>query len=97
MRKKSLTYATVAVLLGVVMMLAPFLSFSSHVEVDTYGEQVAPRNFAPERWQELSAKSEVSAGVTPHYPVDAIFVGLMLTFSLVFAFIVSSQLKKGTA
>jgi hypothetical protein len=95
--KKSLTYATivtVAVLFGVALMLAPFLAFPTSIKTDTYTEQLPPRNLTPENLQILSAKSESSAGVMPNYPMDAIWVGLMLTFSLIFAFFVSSRWKK---
>jgi len=96
--KKSLTYATIAVLLGIALMLAPpFWAFPAQIKMDTYTEQLPPRNFTPENSRAWSEKSESSAGVMPHYPMDAISVGLMLTFSLIFAFIVSSQLKKRAA
>jgi hypothetical protein len=95
--KKSLTYTVIAVLLGVVLMfvpLLPFWAFPVQIKTDTYTERVSPTNFAPQNLQESSSKSEFSAGIMPHYPMDAISVGLMLTFSLIFAFIVSLQLKK---
>lgn len=95
--KKVLIYATIAVLLGVALMLAPFLAFPVRIEMDTYTEKIPTKNFSPENSRVWSASSEPSAGVIPHYPMDAISVGLMLTFSLVFAFIVFSQLKKRTA
>lgn len=95
--KKSLTYATIAVLLGGVLMFAPFLAFPVQIKTDTYTEQLSPRNLTLENLKASSAQNEPSLGVTPHHPLDAISVGLMFTFSLVFAFIVSSQLKRRAA
>jgi len=95
--KKSLTYATIAVLLGVALMLAPFWAFPVQIRTDTYTEPLSPRTLTQENLKELPSKSESSAGVTPNYPMDTIAAGLMLTLSLVFAFTVSSQLKKRTA
>jgi hypothetical protein len=94
--KKAFAYAAIAVLLGATIVLSPFLVVPTFtpMESDTYREQPSPQNFAPENLKTWSAESESSAGVTPHYPRDALSVGLMLTFSLIFAFIVSSQLKK---
>jgi len=98
--KKSLVYITFAVLLGVALMFAPFLASPVQIEMNTQKEPLptfSPRNLTPENMQAMSAGSESSAGVTPHYPMDAVSAGLMLTFSLIFAFIVSSQLKKRVA
>jgi len=92
--KKSPTYIVVAVLLGAGLMLAPYLAFPPPTEMETYGKQPSPRKLSPENLRTWSAESEASVGVTPHYPMDAISVSLMLTISLIFALIVSSQVKK---
>lgn len=95
--KKSLTYATIAVLLGVALMFAPFLTLPTGVQRDTYAEQLAQGKVTPENFRTLSAESESFAGVTPNHPSDALSVGLMLTFSLAFALIASLQFKKKEA
>jgi len=94
MKTKNLTYAMVAVFLGATLMFAPFWVLPAEIKKDTYTEQLSPRNLTPTNLQTLSAKSESSAGVLPHYPMDAISVGLMVTCSLIFALIISSRLKK---
>jgi len=95
--KKSVAYATIAVLLGVALMFAPFLALPIYIERETYAEQLAQGKAAPESFRTLSAESESFAGVTPNYPTDALSVGLMLTFSLAFALTVLLKLKRKEA
>jgi ABC-type sugar transport system permease subunit len=97
--KRSLAYVAIAVVLGVAMMFAPLLPFlvvSTPAERNVHGEQPSPANFAlsPERLSTLPESSEYSAGVTPHYPMDAISAGLIVLFGLVFALLVSNQWKR---
>jgi len=96
--KRNLTYTTIAVLLGVALMFLPLSLFTTESKK---GAEPYLSGSSPEQWtnpfKESSFSSERSAGITPQYPLDAISVGVMLSFSLIFAFIVSSQLKKRTA
>jgi len=92
--KKSIAYATIAVLLGVALMFAPFLALPIYIERETYAEQLTQGKLAPENFRTLSAESESFAGVTPNYPTDALSFGLILTFSLAFALIVSLKLRE---
>jgi len=100
--KKTFAYATIAALLGVAIMLAPFLIISipapipnSTGEGDTYRMPLAPvQGLAPANTQAAAKQSESSAGVVPNYPVDAVTVTLMLLFSLAVAFAVAFYFRR---
>ena len=80
--KKILAYTFVAVLLGVVTMLAPFALFIR--EMDTQSEPFHPS--PAEYMQTKSAETERTYGITPvTYPLDVLFIAFMLTLSLVIA------------
>lgn len=95
--KKSLTYATIAVLLGVALMFMPLSLVLTEANRNARysGGQPAPVPLT-KTFKESSSSSERLAGITPHYPSDEISVGLMSTFSLVLAFVVFRQYKKRT-
>ena len=92
--KKALAYATIAVLLGVAIMLAPFLTVNIPTSItnptsggDTYRTLLSPtQSLAPANTQAAAKQSESSAGVVPNYPVDAETVTLISLFSLALAF-----------
>ena len=98
--KKTFAYATIAALLGVAIMLAPFFTVPSLVsdlagEGDTYRMPLAPtQSLAPANTQAAAKQSESSAGVVPNYPVDAVTVTLMLLFSLAVAFAVAFYFRR---
>jgi len=96
--KKSFTYVTIAVLLGAALMFTPRWLFLT--ESKNRAEPDLARGlpeFLTNTYKESLADTERQAGITPHYPFDAISVGLMLTFSLIFAFIISMQIKRRVA
>jgi len=88
--KKAFAYATVAALLGVVIMLAPFLTVPAVVPAtqegkgDFYGPPT--QRLAPANTQAEATQSELAAGVTPNYPVDVVTLTLILLLSLSVAF-----------
>jgi hypothetical protein len=97
--KKAFAYATIAALLGIAVMLAPFIVIQSPTliptsgsERDTYG--MTPQNLVPVNTQAAAKQSESSAGVVPNYPVDAVTVALMLLFSLAVAFAAAFYSKR---
>jgi len=97
--KKTFAYATIAAMLGIAIMLAPFLVIqnltlipTSESERDTYG--MIPQSLAPANTQAAAKQSESSAGVVPNYPVDAVTVTLMLLFSLAVAFTVAFYFRR---
>lgn len=97
--KKAFAYATIAALLGIAVMLAPFLVIqnptlipTSAGERDTYG--MVPQSLAPANTQAAAKQSESSAGITPNYPVDIMTVAFMLLISLAPAFIISILVKR---
>jgi hypothetical protein len=98
--KKTFAYATIAALLGVAIMLAPFFTVPSLVsdlagEGDTYRMPLAPtQSLAPANTQAAAKQSESSAGVVPNYPVDAVTVALMILFSLAVAFGVAFYFRR---
>jgi len=96
--KKSLTYATIAVLLGVAFM---FMPLSLVLTESKRNQRYSGGQFAPvpltNTFKESSWSSERLAGITPHFPADEISAGLMSAFSLVLAFTVFKQFKKRTA
>jgi hypothetical protein len=98
--KKTFAYATIAALLGVAVMLAPFMIVPSLVselagEGDTYRMPLAPtQSLAPANTQAAAKQSESSAGVVPNYPVDALTVAMMLLFSLAVALTVSFYVRR---
>jgi len=95
--KKSLTYTTIAVLLGVALMFMPLSLVTTELTRDThYGGQPAPVPLT-DTFKESSWSSERLAEITPHYPADEISIGLMSAFSFVLAFVVFRQFKKRTA
>ena len=93
--KKTFAYATIAALLGVAIMLAPFFTVpsldptSQEGKGDAYGASaptLLPQSLAPANTQAEATRSELSAGITPNYPVDITTVIFMLLFSLAVAF-----------
>jgi len=95
--KKSLLYVVAAVMLGVATMLTP-LRFLSTSGVFKQPQISADKpNFLTSESRSAVAQNELASGVTPNYPLDEIYAGLMSTFSLVLAFIVFRQTKKKTA
>ncbi len=91
--KKTFAFATIAAVLGVVVMLAPFLIVPASVRSpqtseggDTYRASAPlPQSLAPTNTQAVAKQSESSAGIAPNYPVDAVTVTMMLLFSLAVA------------
>jgi len=91
--KKAFAYATIAAVLGVVVMLAPFLTIPTSVQNaqtseggDTYRTSAPlPQSLAPTSTQAVAKQSESSAGIVPNYPVDTMAVTLILFFSLAVA------------
>ncbi len=80
--KKMLAYALAAVLLGAVMMLAPFVSFVS--EMDTQAER---SYFSPTVTRAMSSETEQAYGIaSATYIPDLLFIAIILGFSLVTAF-----------
>ena len=98
--KKALAYATIAAVLGVAIMLAPFLTIPVVVpnfagERDTYGLTPSPpQSLAPANTQAAAKQSESYAGVVPNHPVDAMTVTLMLLFSMALAFAISFYVRR---
>ncbi len=91
--KKILAYTLVAVLLGVVTMLAPFTLFIS--EMDTYAEPSYV--LTPEYMKATSSKTETTYGITPAtYPLDFLFITFLLILSLVIAFGVMRHFMRKT-
>lgn len=97
--KKILAYASVAVLLGVVTMLAPFALFVSEmgsIEMDAQAERSYP--LEPQFMQKAPSKTEQAYGIPPAtYPQDVLFIAFMLTLSLVLALGVMRHSVKKTA
>jgi hypothetical protein len=94
--KKTLAYSSIAVVLGVLVMLAPFLTVptpATSFTGNTYEAPLSPQRALVDLENKAEA-SESAAGVIPNYPVDAISVSLVLLFSLAFALGVSLFLKK---
>lgn len=86
--KRILAYTFVAVLLGVVTILAPFALFVSEMdtsEMDTFGEPFFTSP-TPENTRTMSSKTEQTQGITSatYFP-DILFIAFMLTLSLVTA------------
>ena len=96
--KKILAYTLVAVLLGVVTMLAPFALFVSEIEtndMDTQAEQFFSPT--PENMRTMPSKTEQTQGITPAtYPLDVLFIAFMLTLSLVIALGVMRRFMRKT-
>ena len=93
---KSLAYAAIAMILGVGVMLAPFLAVptpSTPFAGNTYEAPLSPQRALVDLEKKAEA-SESAAGVISNYPVDAISISLMLLFSIAFALGVSLFLKK---
>jgi ABC-type phosphate transport system permease subunit len=90
--KKTFAYAIIAALFGVAVMLVPFFTVPSLVselsgEGNTYRTPLSPtQSLAPANTQAAAKQSELSAGVVPNYPVDALTVTLIVLFSLAVAF-----------
>ena len=101
--KKILAYALVAVLLGVVTMLAPFALFVSEIDTSKMGTnemdtQAEPFYSSPTEYlQRMPSKTEQTYGITPAtYSPDFLFIAFMLTLSLVIALGVTSYFKRKT-
>lgn len=92
--KKTLAYATVAVILGITIMLAPLLIITfpatgsaAQRGENTYGApQSIPRSLSPATTQAEAKQSESSAGIVPNYPVNILTIALMILTSLAVAF-----------
>jgi len=96
--KKILGYALVAVLLGVVTMLAPFSLFVNEIdisEVDTQDEQF--NSPTPEYTRTLSTETEQTRGITSvTFSPDILFIAFMLTLSLVIAVGIMRHFRRKT-
>lgn len=91
--KKILVYTLVAVLLGVVTMLAPFALFVS--EMDTQAERFHPS--PTEYTQAMSSKTEQTQGIPSATLSSEIpFIAFMLTLSLVTAFSIMRHFMRKT-
>jgi len=95
--KRELTYAAIAVLLGAALMFAPYWVLSIQRKTMAPAFSRDQSRTLSESLKILSAESETSAGIVPHYPMDAISVGLILTLSLILALIISLTVKKRLA
>ena len=86
--KKILAYALVAVLLGVVTMLAPFSLFVSEMDTSEMDTQAVPFYNSPAEYLKTrSSETEQTYGITAAtYSPDILFIASMLTLSLVIAF-----------
>ena len=96
--KKILAYTLVAVLLGVVTMLAPFALFVSETDTSEMDTQ-AERSYLPTLgfMQKAPSRTEKTYGITPAtYPPDFLFIAFMLTLSLVIALGVMRHFKRKT-
>jgi hypothetical protein len=99
--KKAFAYATIAALLGAVVMLAPFFTVPTMVsnlsgEGDTYRMPLLPtQSLTPTNTQAAAKQSELAAGIAPNYPADAMTVTLILLFSLAVAFSAYVYVRRG--
>ena len=94
---KSLAYVAIAVILGVFVMLAPFLAVptpSKSSADNSYEEWGLSPQRSLEGLDKKTEASESAAGVVPNHPVDFISVCLMFLFSSAFALSVSFLLKR---
>ena len=94
--KKTFAYSSIAIVLGIFVMLAPFLAVptpSTPFAGNTYEAPLSPQRALVDLEKKAEA-SESAAGVITNYPVDAISVSLMFLFSIAFALGVSLFLKK---
>ncbi len=91
--KRTLAYATIAVILGVAIMLAPLLTLpnvtpsNQRNQGSTYGAPTAlPGSLTPSNTQAEAKQSESSAGILPNYPANILTIALMILTSLAVAF-----------
>jgi len=96
---KSLAYVASAVILGVFVMLAPFIAVpppSTSTEGNSYEAPASPQRALQglEGLDKAVERSESAAGVFPNTPVDFISVCLVFLFSSVFALCVSFLFKR---
>jgi len=93
--KKSLAYATIALLLGTALMFLPLSLFTNELK---YGAEPDRNEFPIQpltnAFKESSLDSERRAGITPNHPLDIISAGLILTFSFIIALFIALRLKK---
>ena len=96
--KKDFAYSAIAtvaaVLLAAGLMFSTFWALPAQMKTDSYAKPLSPATVSAENLRGLSAESERSSGVIPNHPMDAMAVGLMLTFSLILALFVSAAAKK---
>jgi hypothetical protein len=94
--KKALVYTFAAVLLGTITMLAPFAFFAAEkdtTKMDAQAKGLSP--FTQEFMRKAPEETEKAFGITPaNYPVDAFFVLVTLTLSLVVALAVKRYFMK---
>lgn len=99
--KRILAYTLVAVLLGVVTMLAPFALFISEMgtdQLDTSRMDTQPETFySSENMQNAPSKTEQTQGIQPvTHPTDTVFIVFLSAFSFVVALGVTSYFKRKT-
>ncbi|MDH5782985.1 MAG: hypothetical protein OEZ35_04905 [Candidatus Bathyarchaeota archaeon] len=95
--KKVLAYTLVAVLLGVVTMLAPFSLFVSEMDTNEMDTQAEPFYSSPEYTQRMSSKTEQTRGITSATcSPDLLFIAFMLVLSFVTAFGVMRHFMRKT-
>ncbi len=100
--RKILAYTSVAVLLGVAMMLAPFALFAGELYAqdgmpDVFTtEESKSRAFTPDFYmQEAPSLTEQAYGITPAtFPADFLFIAFMVALGLVAALGVMRYLKE---
>ena len=99
--KRILAYTLVAVLLGVVTMLAPFALFVSEIgtsQMDTSRMDTQPEPFySSENMQKAPPKTEQTYGIQPMtHSTDIAFIVFLSVFSFVIALGVTSYFKRKT-
>lgn len=85
--KKILAYTLAAVLLGAVMMLAPFAPFVGEMDENDMDTQAERSFFSLPDTKAMSSETEESYGIaSATYLPDSLFVAFMLGLSLAAAF-----------
>jgi hypothetical protein len=92
--KRTFAYSAIAALLGVAIMLAPFLVIQNPTLVPTFAGERDTYGVTPANTQAAAKQTESSAGIAPNYPVDIITVAFILLISITTAFAVSFYVKR---
>ncbi len=96
--KKVLAYTSVAVLLGIVTMLAPFALIVSEIGTSGMDTQAEQSYFSPTNTRAMSSETERAYGIPPAtYSPDILFIAFTLTLSLVIALGVMRYFIRKTA